>query len=389
MALSVGRRKSTVSISGTSTPSLKMSTEKTADKVPSRSSFRDLQPLVHRCIGVHCGRGTPRSLNDSRHVGSVSFRNAEAERSHAVRIRDLGIDLLQHQACPRVVPRVDAVESCNVIAPPLPRDCAEVRCVRDSEVVERAEELLFQGFPDAQLRSEVAVEPSGDVLAVCPLRRRREAEENARCQVLEEPLIAGRFSMMKLVDDDDIEVITSKLLDLIAMKRLDRSEHMSPPIGTLAGDVQLTERRIAEGDSERREALVEDLLAVRDEQQRGIATELTAQSVVVERCDDRLAGAGCGNDQIAPAPVNLAFRGELVEDLLLERTGLEIELREHELLGQARRAQSVIEAFTITRRFVPFEGVISPVALERGPRTCRGPRRFRRGRPERSTRGPR
>ncbi len=71
--------------------------------------------------------------------------------------------------------------------------------------------------------------------------------------------------------------------------------------------------RVAEGG----EALVEDLLAVGDEQQAGPG-ELLAEPPVVERGHHRLAGAGGGDEQVAVVAL-LAGELDQLEQPLLER----------------------------------------------------------------------
>ena len=65
-----------------------------------------------------------------------------------------------------------------------------------------------------------------------------------------------------------------------------------------AADPLLAEGGVAQGVAEGGEALVEDLLAVGDEQQPGTG-ELLAQAAVVEGGHHGLAGAGGGDEQVA------------------------------------------------------------------------------------------
>ena len=75
------------------------------------------------------------------------------------------------------------------------------------------------------------------------------------------------------------------------------------------------------------EALGQDLLAVRHEQQAHLPA-LLAQAPVVERRDDGLAGAGRRDDEVLVAPVPLALDGELLEHLPLVGPGFEVEEEE-------------------------------------------------------------
>ena len=73
---------------------------------------------------------------------------------------------------------------------------------------------------------------------------------------------------------------------------------MVEPCWSRSADPLLAERGVAECVAERGEALVEDLLAVGDEQQSGSA-EPPAERPVVEGRHDGLAGAGRRDEQVA------------------------------------------------------------------------------------------
>ena len=71
--------------------------------------------------------------------------------------------------------------------------------------------------------------------------------------------------MVKLVDDDDIEVRCVEVLEAGGMKALDGREHLFEPRWALAADPELAKRMVAEGMTEGRHRLREDLLAMRNE----------------------------------------------------------------------------------------------------------------------------
>jgi hypothetical protein len=78
-----------------------------------------------------------------------------------------------------------------------------------------------------------------------------------------------------------------------------------------------------------------------EEQPRAEAA-CVAHPAVIERGDDRLAGARGRDDEVAPAPVEAALRGEAVEDVLLEGVGAESDERQR---GRSRvGAEAVTEA---------------------------------------------
>ena len=87
--------------------------------------------------------------------------------------------------------------------------------------------------------------------------------------------------------------------------------------GTPSADPKLTEARVTEGVRERRAALLEDLLPVRDEQQP-VTRQPFAKARVVDRRHDRLARAGCGDEEVPVPPVR-ARELDLLEQPLLKR----------------------------------------------------------------------
>ena len=97
-------------------------------------------------------------------------------------------------------------------------------------------------------------------------------------------------------------------------------------VGALPADPQLAERSVAKGVAERRAALVEDLLAVGDEEQP-VARERRSEARVVDRRHDRLARAGRGDEQVAVVAM-VARELDLLEQALLERSQLELDRAE-------------------------------------------------------------
>ena len=122
---------------------------------------------------------------------------------------------------------------------------------------------------------------------------------------------------MELVDDDDVEVVGSIGSTPAGVEALDRREDVLEARGPLAADPELAEGRVPERVAERRPALVEDLLAVRDEQQP-VRGERRAQARVVDRGHDRLARAGRRDEQV-PVVALRRREGHLFEQPFLER----------------------------------------------------------------------
>ena len=72
---------------------------------------------------------------------------------------------------------------------------------------------------------------------------------------------------MELVDDHDVELARIQRSEPRGVQALNRREHMLERARTVPPDPQLAEGVIAEAVAERRQALLQDLLPVRDEKQ--------------------------------------------------------------------------------------------------------------------------
>jgi hypothetical protein len=111
--------------------------------------------------------------------------------------------------------------------------------------------------------------------------------------------------------------------------------------------------------------LLENLLAVCDEQQPRVASELRPKTPVVQRGNDGLAGSGGGDDEVLPSPMPLTFSIQLLEDLGLMWPRLHVE---HEQRGiqrvLSRLCDRAIEPRRIPRWCVVFVLRAGPVACE-------------------------
>ena len=110
------------------------------------------------------------------------------------------------------------------------------------------------------MRSGVAVSPSS----------------SSRLEPLEQATVARRGGVVELVDDDHVEVLRTQARDRLLGQRLDHREDVRTA-GDSAAAMNLAERAVAQHGAERRAALLEDSLAVGDEQQRQIALGLRSK----------------------------------------------------------------------------------------------------------------
>lgn len=96
---------------------------------------------------------------------------------------------------------------------------------------------------------------------------------------------------------------------------------MGRSFGLVVAGQELAEAAVAEDVAEAGARLAKKLLAM-GEEEKGRPARLAC---VVEAGQHGLAGAGGGDDQVAVAAAAVSLLGELVEDLLLEGVGAQVE----------------------------------------------------------------
>ncbi len=153
-----------------------------------------------------------------------------------------------------------------VTRPAAPGHVPKVETVVDAVVGEGRKVLLVDRVPEPKLGCDPAVEEAENIEPVGAFRRRREAEQLARLQMLEDPRVAGSGRVVELVDHDHVEVISVERIEAGGVEALHRREHVLEPTRASIADPQLTERSVAHRMLVGREALFEDLLAVGDEE---------------------------------------------------------------------------------------------------------------------------
>ena len=206
----------------------------------------------------------------------------------------------------------------------------------NAEVRERRQPLLVDGVPEAQFGGDAIVEPIEQRQAVAPLGRRGQPEQFDGPDVLQERPVRGRRRVMELVDDHDVEMGGVEGGEPGGVQALDRREHVLERLRSMPSDPQLAEGVIAEAVAERRQALSQDLLAVRDEQQAR-ARQALPKPRVVDRGHDRLAGSGRGDEQVSVVAA-LAGQLDLLEQALLERLRPELDRTQHDRRPRHRPA---------------------------------------------------
>ena len=226
-------------------------------------------------------------------------------------------------------------------------------------------------MPEPKLDRRRAIRPvvevAQDRLAVAALRRRGQAEQHARAHDAHECIEAIRRQAMALVDHHGVPVIgTAARHQLTGGHAIDGGEQMLEALGLRAADQHLAKGMVAQHLAISPQRLLQDLLAVRHEQQPRPPTGLLAEALVVEGRHHRLAGAGGSDHQVAP-PVVIALDLQLVEHFLLIGLGLEVEIgRAHDQLVAGLAPERLAQRLAMRRvgGVIALEFAVLPERLE-------------------------
>ena len=258
--------------------------------------------LFHWAIAPDRDRRDPGRTELLRHEAGVPDRNAKPKGSDAVWITGFTSEFLNDPSRPRMIGGQDIGQGSGVVSrAALPWNVAQVRAVVNAEVRKRNEILLVDRVPHAKLGGNPSVEVTQDVEAVGALGRGGHPQKLSRRHALQKHLVRRCSSVMELVDNHDVEMRRVDRFQSGAVETLDRSEDVFKPRGPLSADPQLSEARVAEGMRECRSALLQDLLTVCDEEQP-VTRQPFAKARVVNRRNDSLASAGCGNEEVPVPP---------------------------------------------------------------------------------------
>ena len=251
-----------------------------------------------RTVAPHGNRGNTVLVEVVGHEACVFDADAEAKGTKRSDLAMLG-NLMHDQPRPRVGAGVQVAQRVDVIAAVAsPRDLPQVEPIMNPEVQKRREVLLVDRFPESKFGSDAVVEPVQDWQPIAALRCRCESEELDRGDVIEDVLIQRCCGVMELVDDHHIEMVGRQRGEIAGVQTLDRREHVVESCWSRSTHPLLTERCVAQRVAECGETLIEDLLTVCDEQQPG-SIQPAAQRGIVECGHDGLAGARCGDEQVA------------------------------------------------------------------------------------------
>ena len=170
----------------------------------------------------------------------------------------------------------------------------------DPEVAKRAQQVRLDAFAEVTAEHQVVATQRQQVAAVGAFGGRRQAEQEPRPEVLDQPTVGVRRRVMELVDDDVVEVIHSEALQVLrSAQRLDRREQHGRILVLLRAG-ELAHHATGPDATEGRQRLIEDLVAVCDEQDTlrlRWHADLERERHRVERRQPRLAEAGGEHDE--------------------------------------------------------------------------------------------
>ena len=310
-------------------------------------------------VGPDGRRLDARLVENPGHEAGMGDADTKSETANLRRVCGTPGELLKNDPSVGVVGGEYLREALDVIAGPTPPgDIAQIGGVVDAVVDKRREAMLVNRIPEPQLRRDPIAEPAEHRQAVAPLRRGGEAEELPRRHMLEQPPVGRRRRMMKLIDDDNVEVVAREMGEPRRVEALDRGKNMLESLRPRSPHPQLAERRLAEGVPEGAESLREDLLPMGDEQQPG-PRERGREAAVVDRRHHGLSCPGRGGQEIAVMPLR-SRQGDSGQEIFLE--GLEANLDRAE---QERRSRA--GRLGLLEKLLPPVGkkrAALPVALE-------------------------
>jgi hypothetical protein len=333
-------------------------------------------------FGCEAGGVEPR-----RHEAGVLDAHAKPQGAHALGIGELVVELAQDQVYAVVIAGVELRELGGHVTALAPGEGGEVGVVADAEVVEGAEQALVEGGPETQLGGNAAVKPLEDVEPVGALGGGGEAEQQLGGEVIEPAPVAGGGGVVELIHDHHVVGGGVDGGGVLLGKGLHGGKHVTPVAGPFAIHLQFAEGAIAQHLAEGEQGLLQDLLAVGDEQQPGrfgegeLLRKVAVQAGHVEGGEHGFAGAGGGHHKVAEALMQGALGLQLIEHLLLVGVGPQVEPGERrggaDVVVAAGEGELMVEAgLVVGRGGVGLELALFPVGVEVGLELLEHGRRF-------------
>ena len=201
---------------------------------------------------------------------------------------------------------IEPLELRHVVVASPPRQLREVEWVRDSEVVEGHQQVRLERVPEPQLDCGSPVEEGAHVESVRALGRCGQAQQFDGSEVVEEPAVGGCLGVVELVDHDNVEVIGAEARRRVAAARrctLAKTwRHRSgrwPPRRAHRRPHPPSTSRYVRSDCSR--------ISWRCATNSRDRAPCSAQPLVVECSDHRLAGPRRRHHEVAVSVVHLAL----------------------------------------------------------------------------------
>jgi hypothetical protein len=183
--------------------------------------------------------------------------------------------------------------------------------------------------------------------------------------VLEQSAVRGGLRVVELVHDHHVERARIHCPQVDPGEGLDGGKDMAPLFGAVPVDVELAELPVSQHRPEDVAALLQDLPAVRDEEETR-TRPLAREAAVVEGRDQRLAGPRRRDHKVSMTAMALPLRSELLQDLHLEGIRTQLEGRHGRGRGESPGLrQRLVESLRVPIRVVVLELAVLPVAVER------------------------
>ena len=293
VGLSVGRSIRSVSTAGTSTPSLKRSTENTTlTRLDARSAkaTRRSESGVSDQIAV---AATPAARNTRaiKRACSTLTQKPSARMRARSSMRCSSSFRTNFARC--IIGSQEVGKAFDIVAAPAsPRDVAQVEAIVDSVVNESHQPLLIDRIPEAKLGRNAPFEPFEDRQSIASLRCRGKPKQLNRPHVVKQHSVRLSCRMMKLIDDYNIEMCRIQVCKSRGVEALDRCEDVLELLGPVAAYPKLAKQRVTKRLLERGTALRQDLFAVRHKQ-KSCTRKCFAQPQIIKGGHHGLPGTGC------------------------------------------------------------------------------------------------
>ena len=147
-----------------------------------------------------------------------------------------------------------------------PRDVRVIDFVGHAEIAKRTQQPGFDASNQVLAVHQIFLAQRQQVTAVHAFRRRRQTQQESRRKMLDQSAIRAGSRVMKLVDDDVVELLAGKLAEMMhPPQRLDRGEE-NVGVGRFLFSCVEPQPRTRTNPAKRLHRLRQDLLPMGDKQ---------------------------------------------------------------------------------------------------------------------------